>query len=266
MSWQGRVGAGLGTPVRTALPVHGGDLSDVYRAELEDGRRVAVKLGDGVGREARMLQAIARTGAAAPTVLWTEEDLLCLQWLEETRATPEAWQSLGETLRRLHAPGDGAYGWPEDHAFAAVPIPNDMTRDWPPFWAERRLLPFLRVLPDDLARRVAKLCGQLRDRLPEAPAPALLHGDLWTGNALFSGAKAYLIDPACYRGDAEVDLGMLTLFGQPDRAFWTGYGAPAPDWETRRPIYQLWPALVHLSLFGAGYRGMVTGLLDQAGV
>ena len=74
-----------------------------------------------------------------------------------------------------------------------------------------------------------------------------------------------MIDPACYHGDGEVDLAMLELFGAPPEAFWSGYGGTEPGRAERRPIYQLFPALVHLRLFGANYRGMVSGLLDASG-
>lgn len=74
-----------------------------------------------------------------------------------------------------------------------------------------------------------------------------------------------LIDPACYHGHAEVDLAMLALFGRPGPAFHDNYGALEPGAEDRLPVYQLWPALVHLRLFGAGYRGLVERCLNAAG-
>jgi fructosamine-3-kinase len=102
--------------------------------------------------------------------------------------------------------------------------------------------------------------------LPSA-APALLHGDLWSGNILVrDGRLAALIDPACYHGDAEVDLAMLTLFDSPPDEFWEAYGPLEPGWRERRPIYQLFPALVHLRLFGAGYAGLADRLLGEIGV
>lgn len=226
---------------------------------------MAVKLGALVGTEARMLTAMQAKGAAVPRVIWAGDDLLCLEWLEETRPTPEGWHALGGTLSRLHATQTPRYGWDADYAFGKVRIDNTPGDSWPAFWADRRLMPFVPDLPAPLARRIEALATRLPEHLPKAPAPALLHGDLWTGNALFSGDRAYLIDPACYHGHCEVDLAMLELFGRPDAAFWTGYGACDPGRETRRPVYQLWPALVHLSLFGAGYRGLVEGLLDQLG-
>ena len=134
----------------------------------------------------------------------------------------------------------------EDYAFGSVAIPNAPCADWPTFWAERRLIASPEALPGDIVRKLKQLTARLPDLLPARPSAALLHGDLWRGNLHFSGGRGYLIDPACYYGHAEVDLAMLTLFGQPSSAFWEGYGALEPGHEGRRAIYQLWPALVHL--------------------
>jgi fructosamine-3-kinase len=102
--------------------------------------------------------------------------------------------------------------------------------------------------------------------LPAHPDAALLHGDLWGGNILVAqGRVTALIDPACYYGHAEIALAMLCLFDHPDPAFTGAYGAAAPGQADRRPIYQLFPALVHLRLFGQAYRGLVERLLTEAG-
>ncbi|MBV6638638.1 MAG: fructosamine kinase family protein [Mameliella sp.] len=265
MTWQARIAKALGATISDARPLQGGDLSQVFRVDLADGRRVAVKLGALVGAEARMLAAMQASGAAVPKVIWSGDGLLCLEWLDETQPSPDGWQALGETLARLHAVRGPRYGWDADYAFGRVRIANAPCDSWPDFWADRRLMPFVPGLPAPLARRIEALALRLPEHLPASPAPALLHGDLWTGNALFAGDQAYLIDPACYHGHDEVDLAMLELFGQPDAGFWAGYHACDPGREARRPVYQLWPALVHLSLFGAGYRGLVEGLLDQLG-
>lgn len=265
MTTERRVGAALGNKVESFVALHGGDLSSVHRAVLADGRTVVAKTGPMADVEARMLNALRAAGAPAPEVLHAEAGLIVLEHLNETQASSIGWQSLGAQLRDLHTRKAGeTYGWPEDYAFGPAQIPNTRAEDWPLFWAERRLLAFGASIPADIRKRVEALCGRLPELLPHAPRPALLHGDLWQGNVLFSGDTAFLIDPACYYGDAEVDLAMLGLFGRPPQAFRQAYGPPAPGEAKRRIIYQLWPALVHLRLFGAGYRGLVSGLLDAA--
>lgn len=262
-----RLAEAFGQPVTALRPLHGGDLSEVTQATFADGLRIVVKRGPLVDREARMLQAIRATGAEAPDVLWQADNLLALEWLEETAPTEAGWLALGTTLRRLHAAPVPQTRWSEDYAFGPVRLDNKPRDDWASFWAETRLAPFLPGLPAPLARRLSQLLPRLPDHLGDAPL-ALLHGDLWTGNALFMAGGAALIDPACYHGDPEVDLAMLQLFGRPPDAFWQGYGAPrpgpGPEHAGRRAIYQLHPALVHHALFGAAYLGLVERLLDDS--
>ncbi|WP_226621030.1 fructosamine kinase family protein [Alloyangia pacifica] len=254
----------LGARVTASRALHGGDLSEVALATLSDGREVVLKRGARVATEARMLLAIAACGARAPEVLAQAGEWLALEALPEIAATPDGWLALGRELRRLHDTPGAGYGWGEGYGFGPLPLDNAPRATWPAFWAEARLLPFVPHLPTDLARRVGALAERMPEVLPETPTPALLHGDLWTGNALFMSGGAALIDPACYHGHAEVDLAMLELFGTPPAAFWQGYGPIEPGRVARRPVYQLFPALVHLRLFGGGYAGMLRGLLDQA--
>ncbi|MFY0309729.1 fructosamine kinase family protein [Leisingera sp. D0M16] len=255
----------LGAEVSRARPLHGGDLSEVQLLSLSDGRQVVAKTGPLVSSEAAMLHAIREAGAPAPEVLGVAGDVLLMEALEETSASAEGWQALGQALRQLHSATSPHYGWPEEYAFGAVAIPNAPLENWPEFWAGRRLLAAPDALPRDLRLRIEALCVRLPELLPAAPPASLLHGDLWTGNVLFSGRTAWLIDPACCYGDGEVDLAMLHLFGTPPAAFHAAYGALEPGHQARRHIYQLWPALVHLRLFGASYRGIVEARLAALG-
>ncbi|MBJ3761798.1 fructosamine kinase family protein [Maribius pontilimi] len=246
--------------------MQGGDISAVYVATLDDGRDIIAKQGGPCRTEARMLQAVAAAGCRAPDVLHADADLLLMTRLAEGSGSDAAWADAGAQIARLHASHGARYGWPEDTAFGPAPCPAAVSKNWPEFWAERRLLAWPDALPADLRPRLARLAARLPDLLPHDPAPSLLHGDLWQGNVLMEDDRfSGLIDPACYHGHAEVDLAMLCVFGKPPRAFWNAYGPLEDGWDARRPIYQLWPALVHLRLFGAGYRGMVESLLTRVG-
>jgi fructosamine-3-kinase len=182
-------------------------------------------------------------------------------------ALANAWPDLGKVLAKLHAARGPAYGWDQDYAFGPVAISNGSTADWPAFWTERRLICHCVHAASTLARRIEALAADLANRLPKEPLKSLLHGDLWGGNILTAnGQVTALIDPACYYGHAEVDLAMLTLFDHPTAAFYETYGELEPGYDERHAIYQLWPALVHLRLFGSGYRALVERLLAKAGV
>lgn len=265
-----RAGAALlGAELADWRAVAGGDLSTVVRARLAGWGEAVFKTGPDPMAEADMLRAIAAAGVPAPRVLAVSERVLALEALPEDGRglSAEGWAELGAAVRRLHGATGTDWGWPRDYNFGKVEIPNAAAPDWPTFWAERRLLPSLPALPADLARRLERLAADLGNRLPRDPARSLLHGDLWAGNVLARGGRfSGLIDPACYHGHAEVDLAMLHLFGSPGATFASGYGPPEPGASARRPIYQLWPALVHVRLFGGGYLGLVARLLDAAGV
>ncbi|WP_232629883.1 fructosamine kinase family protein [Methylobacterium sp. Leaf118] len=257
----------LGGDLASARRLPGGDLSVCLLIRLADGREAVVKSGPDPRAEAAMLAAIAATGAPAPAMLACDAAVLALEVLPDTGAAAGAAADLGRAVARLHAATAERYGWPTDYAFGSVIIENAGSDDWPAFWGERRLLCHAGHLPRALMRRLERLAADLGSRLPARPRPALLHGDLWGGNVLTAGARvAGLIDPACYHGHAEVDLAMLSLFGRPGPGFREAYGGSEPGEAERAPIYTLWPALVHLRLFGTGYQGLVEGLLDEAGV
>lgn len=266
MTLSAAVFALTGQDVLHIQTLHGGDLSEVRRITLAPDHETCVaKTGPMVAREARMLDALAQAGAPVPHVIGVSGEVLLIEDLPEGKATPAAWSGLGEALKGLHGTIGPAYGWHEDYAFGAVEIPNTPRKTWPDFWAEQRLMAAPHALPAGIALRVERLAGRLGALLPETPPASLLHGDLWRGNVHFSDGRAYLIDPACYHGDAEVDLAMLHLFGTPPPDFKEAYGPLDPGFEARRPIYQLWPALMHLRLFGTGYRGLVENLLERCG-
>lgn len=258
----------LGESVAQTRALSGGDLSQVVAVTMASNRRVVVKTGPAPRVEAAMLQALRAAGAPAPEVLAVSDRILVLEELAERGGLgPSGWRALGAALRDLHGAASAGYGWEVDYAFGPVPIRNAPCETWPGFWAERRLLSGISGLPAVFAHRLESLARDLPGRLPATPRPGLLHGDLWTGNLVAcDGALSGLIDPACYHGHGEVDLAMLHLFGVPPAAFYDSYGALSPGWEERRAIYTLWPAIVHVRLFGAGYHGLLDRLLGQLGV
>ncbi|MDX1561379.1 MAG: fructosamine kinase family protein, partial [Gammaproteobacteria bacterium] len=209
----------IGATPRDVDAEGGGDLATVARVLLDDGREAIVKQSPAPAVEADMLDAIRATGAPAPAVLGHDAGVLVLELLPGGGNLGSAWHDLGAVMARLHAARGDYFGWPKDYAFGPVGIDNATAADWAVFWAERRLANQTPHLPPALAARVERLAGQLSDRLPALPPPALLHGDLWSGNIVVDRARVSgLIDPACYYGHAEVDFAMLSLFGQPGPA------------------------------------------------
>jgi fructosamine-3-kinase len=262
-----RVADLTGAPEERLERLSGGDLSEVLLFRRPDGRCTVAKGGAAVATEAAMLRAIGGAGIPVPHVEGEHGNVLLLEHVPNDGVfSPKAWAEVGTALRRLHGRAADSYGWPVDYRIGTVELDNRQGSDWPVFWGEQRLVSTAALLDRPWRERVEALAGRLGDLLPAAPPAAHLHGDLWTGNILVSeGRLAALIDPACYHGDAEVDLAMLTLFETAPGEFWEAYGALESGWRERRRLYQLFPALLHLRLFGASYAPMVDRLLSAAG-
>jgi fructosamine-3-kinase len=268
VSLEAAVAAAVGSAVGALRRVGGGDINDAYLAELEDGRRVFVKTRAGApageyAAEAAALRWLGEPSAlGVPEVLGVADELLALEWLEPGPAGDPA--ELGRGLAHVHAAGAERFGGAGPLRIGPLELPNEPLDDWPRFYAERRLRPLLAPARDrgalsaDGARAVERVCERIADVAGPPEPAARLHGDLWSGNVLWSGGRPYLIDPIAYGGHREVDLAMLRLFGSPGPRLIAAYEevAPlAPGHEDRVALYQLFPLLVHTVLFGGGYGG-----------
>jgi fructosamine-3-kinase len=259
----------LAQTVVATTPVAGGDICTATRVRLSDGSSALVKTRAGApddffAAEARGLAWLAEPGVIdVAKVLAVEHDCLVLGWVEPARASPESSAKLGRSLAHLHASGAEMFGADHDGYIASLPLPNKTAPTWPDFFATRRVLPYLKLASDrdhigsaDV-QAVEALMGRLTDLAgPEEP-PARIHGDLWSGNVVWSAEHGTLIDPAAHGGHRETDLAMLALFGLPHlQRLVDAYQDEHPladGWEERQPLHQLFPLLVHAALFGGHY-------------
>jgi fructosamine-3-kinase len=272
--WRDRLGSAIGVPVRDARPIGGGHGARHYRASLADGRELFVKsvpagaaevVGGALEAEGRGLVWLGDASAVpVPEVFFCSKELVAVSWIPQAGADRGAAERFGRDLARLHASGAESFGAPWPGFIASLPLPNEQASSWPAWYAASRLLPYGRIARDAgwLSRADVALIESVADRIgdlagPPEP-PSRLHGDCWSGNVLWSGGQGWLIDPAAHGGHRETDLAMLALFGAPylDRllAAYQEVAPLAPGWQARVPLHQLHPLLVHVCLFGAGYR------------
>lgn len=196
-------------------------------------------------------------------------DGIVLAYVEQTRPSTAHAESFGRSLAATHRAGARHHGcppgdWDGDGFIATLRLPHLRAPgegSWAGFYAEHRVLPFARAAGLDRDPAVRRLCDRLlagdEDLTGPPEPPARLHGDLWSGNVLWSANGAVLADPAAHGGHRETDLAMLALFGLPhlDRVM-AAYDEACPlaeGWRDRVALHQVHPLLVHAALFGGGY-------------
>jgi len=262
---------GRGFSVRDRAPVGGGCISEAWRLDSSEGpcflKTGPAGAADGFDAEADGLSALAKGGVRVPRVLARGEAdgraWLLLEYLDLRGLDHAAGARLGEALAALHGDAGGRFGWHRDNYIGSTPQANGELDGWVAFLRERRLRPQLVLAADRGAPAGLAATGErLLEALPGFftdydPHPALVHGDLWGGNAAaLDDGTPVLFDPAVYRGDREADLAMTELFGGFPPAFYEAYDAALPrdpGYATRRELYNLYHLLNHHNLFGGGY-------------
>ncbi|MSO71533.1 MAG: fructosamine kinase [Alphaproteobacteria bacterium] len=280
-----RIEALAGRRVISLQALTGGSVASVYKVTFKDEPPLVAKTGsapEALECEAWMLTTLKSISALpVPEVVAQKDDLLLLSLLPADGSLDASAQTeAADLIAALHALTDDSYGLERDTFIGGLPQPNARAKEWRPFFAEHRLLHMARLARDakelstGTVRRIERLSNRLDHWLIEPKEPALLHGDLWTGNVLCAAGKrgcslSGFIDPAIYYGDPEVELAYATMFDSFGDPFFARYQELRPIaegfCEERRDLYTLYPLLVHVRLIGRGYADQVESLLHRFG-
>jgi fructosamine-3-kinase len=201
-----------------------------------------------------------------------QKSYLLLEFINSSRPQHQYWEYFGHSLARLHRHTHTAFGLSHNNYIGSLQQINTFSENWVEFFIEKRLKvqAGLALYNGELSRELFNKFEILYKELPSmlpATAPSLLHGDLWSGNVMVGpSGNVMLIDPAVYYGNREAELAFTRLFGGFPDKFYEAYEETfplEPDFEDRVAIYNLYPLLVHVNLFGSGYLSGIEKVLKR---
>lgn len=258
----------FGFAIQSSQPLRGGDINSVYLLQCKN-IEVVIKVNkadlfpDMFQKESNGLYALRSTQAIdVPQVMgygdYNSKTYLVMEFKKSGQTGQGFWELFGEQLANLHRNTQEAFGFKEDNYIGSLPQYNRSARSASEFYIEQRLQPQFQMASErgykfDHLEKFYQIIEQI---IPDEP-PALIHGDLWSGNYMVnSDNNPCLIDPAVAYAPREMDLAMMKLFGGFDDQMFQAYHASFPlekDWEKRIPLWQLYYILVHVKLFGGHY-------------
>lgn len=270
----------LGQKVEALDFLQQGQIGGIYRARAGE-QNYVLKTSlhtDKLAIEAKMLQDLSDARIRVPRVVMSQGSFLLLEQIEcirKAKCTEET--EAARLLASLHSVTNEnrMYGYYYDTTIGPFSQINEQTQyNWTLFLGQMRLMPMARICYDkgtvskQTVERLEGLCRGLYKRIDMSKiTPSLLHGDVWSGNVLFEKAGACLIDPAIYYGDREMELAFILLFDTFGETFFASYSEVHPlseeFYETKVPLYQIYPVLVHVALYGGSYTGQLEQLLKR---
>jgi len=257
--------------------IGGGDICEVFLITASKNEKFILKLIDATGipdmfpKEMNGLNALKKTGCIdipAPIATGELDDYsyLLMEYREKGKAPGDFWEKFGEQMACLHKHTNKEFGFSEDNYIGSLLQKNTWTRDASRFYINQRLKPQLELAKGFDLNISEDFLENIAENIPDEP-PSLIHGDLWNGNFLINAEGApSLFDPAVTYAPREMDLAMMKLFSGFDRKLFDVYNEEFPlerGFEERLPLWQLYYLLVHLNIFGKGYRNQVVNIIKK---
>ena len=268
----------LNSNIKKISQLGGGSINSVFLVELEKSK-IVLKINDSLRfpgmfeNEKKGLLKLNASGVQTPQVIFerSKDNLAFLALEYIPNGNFGNWELFGEKLAALHTNKNEFFGLDYDNYIGSLRQVNKKENNWKGFYSNQRLLHLTKfafdkeLLSKTDSKKMEELCNKLDTYLPFAK-PSLIHGDLWSGNLIFDGqGKPVFIDPAIYYGHPEMDWAMLSLFGSYPEAAMKSYRNIIPlenSYFEREKIYQLYPLLVHLVLFGRSYYRNISEILN----
>ena len=263
--------------------VGGGCINESYNIRLRD-KQFFCKINsasnfphlfetEAYGLKLIALQNIIKVPEVIGCYEFDQYQMLVLEWIDEGPRTEAFWKKFGEQLSALHQVSNDFFGLKEDNYMGSIVQCNKPADNWIDFFIGQRLQPlieqclFKKLLSPNHQSQFEKLYRQLPSTFDKEQKPALVHGDLWSGNFMCNkNSEPVLIDTAVYFGHPAVDMAMTTLFGGFHPAFYESYHYHNPfpsNFKEQWEVYNLYPLLIHLVLFGSGYLSQIEAIVGR---
>ncbi len=274
----------LSQPVEVSglSPVGGGSISSTYKI-LSSAGMFFLKVNDAENAgamfktEAEGLALLRENSSfTIPQVISIINEgntaFLLMDYIESSGRNRNYWENLGIHLAELHKQTNTSFGLQVNNFIGSLPQQNQFADDWPTFFINQRIMPMVKmavnngIVTTTFVAKIELALNEIVELMPKEP-PALVHGDLWSGNLMVdSNGQPCLIDPAVYYGHREMDIAFSHLFGGFEQRFYEVYQDVyplEPGFDSRIDIYNLYPLLVHLNLFGRSYLGQIEHILAR---
>jgi len=222
----------------------------------------------------RLLSNLSGVLTPAPIAIVPVEcgAIMVLEAIRTVDRAPRHWREIGRSLARIHRIQGRQYGLETHGYFGPLYQDNRPMGDWATFYAERRLWPRLMGavnsgnLPTTLIRQIERLIARMPDLCGPEMVPSLLHGDAQQNNFISAETGTFIIDPAVYYGNPEVDLAHVDCFQPvPDDVF-VGYRDEMPidlGFSERRDLWRVNSYLAAVEVEGPAYLGRLTSALQK---
>ena len=274
------------TPVRvfSSKPVGGGCISHASKLSTTVGdfflKWNATGAADMFQKEAAGLDEmrdVENPFLVIPKVIWSKKTdelpgLLLMEFLQPAISVKGFDEQLGRGIACLHRKTASAFGFHHPNYCGTTVQDNTWNINWPDFYAERRIGAIVKQIRNSRGmsaeelQTYERLIVRISDLLTHQTVPSLIHGDLWSGNYMYSANGPAIIDPACYYADREMELGLMQLFGGFSSQVWEAYQQEFPlpqGWQNRIRLYQLYHVLNHQLLFGGSYGGQALEIAKE---
>ena len=256
--------------------VHGGDIHNAWRIEFSNKKlflKRNIRNKKFLEFEKYCLQNLRKyinqENLVIPEVIAYKNikniEILLIEWIDMHNFDQK---KLGKGLGELHLKSAESnpkmFGFPVEGFIGTTDQKKGLEDNWIDCFLNLRIIPQLlslksRILDKEIINKVTeKIQSEL---LNHKPINALVHGDLWSGNAgMDKNGKGVIFDPASWWADSEVDIAMTKLFGGFRKEFYEEYHRIFPiknGFEKRIIIYNFYHILNHANMFGGGYLNQV---------